>query len=105
MKKNDRLSKSWNEMLKQHAKPLERGAVAKGVYVKDNGFKTTIQPYRRGSNSQYKSLETPGYTAVANTPKVYTGDKIVGIATMHKSNLVPIFNDEAAKDVAQMRRN
>lgn len=36
--------------------------------------------------------------------KVYTGDKIVGIAAMHKSNLVPIFNENAAKDVASMRR-
>lgn len=36
--------------------------------------------------------------------KVYTGDKMIGVAAMHKSNLVPIFNDEAAKDVATMRR-
>lgn len=104
MKKNDRLSKSWNEMLKQHSKPLERGAVAKGVYVKDNGFKTTIQPYRRGSNSQYKSLETPGYTAVANTPKVYTGDKIVGIGILHKSCIQPIFSKEQCEDISKMRR-
>ena len=35
----------------------------------------------------------------------YTGDLIVGIATMHKSNLVPIMRGtEQAKDVAQMRR-
>jgi len=44
-----------------------------------------------------------GSTAPAEK-KVYTGDKIVGIAAMHKSNLVPIFNDDAAKDVASMRR-
>lgn len=36
--------------------------------------------------------------------KVYTGDKILGIAAMHKSNLVPIFDDQSAKDVSQMRR-
>ena len=36
--------------------------------------------------------------------KVYTGDKVLGIAVMHKSNLVPIFNDEAARDVSKMRR-
>jgi hypothetical protein len=35
---------------------------------------------------------------------VYTGDKIIGIAAMHKSNLVPVFNDEAAKEVSSMRR-
>lgn len=37
-------------------------------------------------------------------PKVYTGDKVLGIAVMHKSNMVPIFNDDAAVEVAQMRR-
>lgn len=37
-------------------------------------------------------------------PMQYTGDKILGIGTMHKSNAVPIFNDEAAKDISRMRR-
>ena len=40
-------------------------------------------------------------------PMQYTGDrKLVGIATMHKSNAVPIFEDdkEHAKDIARMRR-
>lgn len=34
----------------------------------------------------------------------YTGDKIIGIGTMHKSNAVPIFTDEHAKDISTMRR-
>jgi len=34
----------------------------------------------------------------------YTGDKIIGIGTMHKSNAVPIFNDQQAKDISTMRR-
>ena len=36
----------------------------------------------------------------------YTGDLMVGIATMHKSNAVPIFESdkEHAKDIARMRR-
>ena len=39
-------------------------------------------------------------------PKVYTGGNLVGIATMHKSNMVPIFkeNKEHAIDIANMRR-
>ena len=35
----------------------------------------------------------------------YTGDNMIGIAAMHKSNLVPIFNSDSAKDVSTMRRN
>lgn len=36
---------------------------------------------------------------------VYTGDYIMGIATMHKSNAVPITSGEQAIEVSQMRRN
>lgn len=34
----------------------------------------------------------------------YTGTKILGVATMHKSSAVPVFSDEEAKDIAKMRR-
>lgn len=34
----------------------------------------------------------------------YTGDKLMGIATMHKSNMVPVFKQEDAEDIARMRR-
>ena len=36
--------------------------------------------------------------------KVYTGNEIIGIAQMHKSNAVPIRNKKSAEDVAKMRR-
>jgi hypothetical protein len=37
--------------------------------------------------------------------KVYNGErKLLGIATMHKSNLVPVFDKESAEDIAKMRR-
>ena len=53
----------------------------------------------------YQSLESSG--GVATKPvkgNVYTGDKMKGIGTLHKSNAVPIFTDEEAKDQANMRR-
>lgn len=34
----------------------------------------------------------------------YTGTKILGIGTLHKSNAVPVFSDEEAVDMAKMRR-
>jgi len=51
--------------------------------------------------------------ATRKEPMQYTGErKLVGIATMHKSNMVPVFADEddkqgkrAATEIAQMRRN
>ena len=45
---------------------------------------------------------------VARKSNVYSGERqLLGIATMHKSNMVPVFADkkEDAKDIAEMRRN
>jgi hypothetical protein len=36
--------------------------------------------------------------------KQYTGSKMIGIATMHKSNLVPVFQEENCVELAGMRR-
>lgn len=43
-------------------------------------------------------------TTYARKENVYTGTLIKGIATMHKSNAVPIINNEQAIEVATMRR-
>ena len=52
-----------------------------------------------------KTSDTVPSHATKRESQKYTGDLIVGIATMHKSNLVPIMRGtEQAKDVAQMRR-
>lgn len=38
-------------------------------------------------------------------PQQYSGErKLLGIATMHKSNMVPVFDQQSAKDIAKMRR-
>lgn len=52
------------------------------------------------------SLDTGHKGAVCTKaiPK-YTGTKILGIGTMHKSNAVPIFSDEQAVEISTMRRN
>tara|TARA_R100000479_G_scaffold52029_1_gene24769 strand:- start:1066 stop:1542 length:477 start_codon:yes stop_codon:yes gene_type:complete len=49
------------------------------------------------------------FTSGANTgqkkePMKYTGTLVKGIATMHKSNAVPIISQEEATDIARMRR-
>lgn len=43
-------------------------------------------------------------TATRAAAKVYTGTKIIGIGTLHKSNAVPIFSNEEAVDISKMRR-
>ena len=55
---------------------------------------------------RYPSLDTGHSGAVTTGVKkhTYTGDKMLGIAVMHKSNLVPIFTEENAVEVSRMRR-
>jgi hypothetical protein len=55
------------------------------------------------STKHIPSMVTPG-GSTARVHKVYTGDKILGIGTMHKSNAVPIFSDEQAVEISRMRR-
>ena len=52
------------------------------------------------------SLDT-GHKGAVRTKDIpqYTGNKIIGIGTMHKSNAVPVFSDEEAKAISTMRRN
>ena len=38
-------------------------------------------------------------------PQTYSGkQKLIGIAMMHKSNLVPVFSTKDAKEISKMRR-
>jgi hypothetical protein len=67
---------------------------------------TQSSPTHRGANDpKPKSLSTWTTGAVSSKPSPqYTGTKIIGIGTMHKSNAVPIFNDQEAIEISTMRR-
>lgn len=53
---------------------------------------------------KYGSLPFTGDACYRKEDKVYTGDKMKGIGTLHKSNAVPVFTDQEAIDIARMRR-
>ena len=61
-------------------------------------------PEGRNTTAHIKSLNSGLGTATLRPAKVYTGDKVKGIATMHKSNAVPVFSDQEAVDISSMRR-
>lgn len=46
-----------------------------------------------------------GNTAQKERQNYSGGRKLLGIAAMHKSNLVPVFEKEDAKDISNMRRD
>ena len=96
-------AEQWDELLKKHG-------ITKSKKSKVNPL--TVPVYNppklsyRGSNEPKIPSLSPTVTdnCTKPAPKVYTGDKIIGIGVMHKSNAVPIFSDQEAKDIAHMRR-
>lgn len=51
-----------------------------------------------------QSLDTGRGVAVKQEVQQYTGENMLGIGQLHKSNSVPVFRKEDAEDQAKMRR-
>ena len=66
-------------------------------------YRLTIPKDRDFRNLSGKKCAEVGNAFKAAVP-VYTGDKIIGIGTLHKSNAVPIFSNEEAIEISRMRR-
>jgi len=98
------LDESWKELQKKWAVEIEdkkRKRALSAEPLKGN-YSLTI-PEGRNTTSHLKSVDTGGNALLKPNP-VYTGTKVKGIATMHKSNAVPVFSDEEAIDISKMRR-
>lgn len=61
------------------------------------------EPYKSDHRERYKSIDSGGMT-FAKKPNEYTGTLIRGIATMHKSNAVPVINQDQMEEISRMRR-
>ena len=60
------------------------------------------KPKRKMPRTSDKITKMSGKTE----PQQYSGErKLLGIAIMHKSNLVPVFDKESAEEISKMRRN
>lgn len=58
-----------------------------------------------GRETERVASQDTGWVACTTAPnQEYTGTKVKGIGTMHKSNAVPIFSDEEAVEISTMRR-
>jgi len=103
-RKSRDLDTAWKELQKKWA-----------VEAEDKKRKRALsaEPYRSPTQN-YRGIESPRIPSLNNgidaspavlaPQKVYTGTKVKGIATMHKSNAVPVFSDEEAVDISKMRR-
>jgi hypothetical protein len=100
-RKAEFLEESWKALQKKWGVEAEEKKRKRGLAA--DTWKPKSEPYRR-ETPKINSLPFTAGPCVKAPDKVYTGDKIKGIGTMHKSNAVPVFSDEEAQDIAKMRR-
>lgn len=93
-KQQRELAEQWEVMMKKYTAKVAPSAVPMKV----------AKPFIR-QTPHHPSLNSGHHDTSAKPRQVYTGTKILGIGTMHKSNSVPIFSDEEAIAIATMRRN
>jgi hypothetical protein len=97
--KQRELADAWDKMMQKYEpkKPV--------LARKDDGFTYSLGASARRETPKIPSLPFTGGACPKKETQMYTGDKIKGIGTMHKSNSVPVFSDEEAIAIATMRRN
>lgn len=126
-KRNTKLTKSKIQQLEQdwrkHNKEMKRNGnhdlcfsilddyidYCFGKFKHNKEFTEYAPPtkYRRETKhypSAIESKKIPMDATAKREPQKYTGTLIKGISTMHKSNAVPIIDENEAKEHARMRR-
>ena len=98
--KQRELDASWEKLLKKYT--TKTVTATKPQQLSDV---YSLGKTARRETPKIPSLPFTGAPCVKKASPVYTGDKIKGIGTMHKSNSVPVFSDQEAIDIATMRRN
>ena len=97
------LEESWKKLLKAQGIDAEEKKRTRALKAEPLTYKLST-PAGRGNTRYIPSLNSGAGVATLAPAKVYTGTKVKGIATMHKSNAVPVFSDQEAIDISRMRR-
>ena len=103
-RKAEQADADWKELQKRWGLEAEAKKRTRAMSAPSLSSTYSLKiPEGRNTTAHIKSVDTGG-NAVLKPSKVYTGTMVKGIATMHKSNAVPVFSDEQAVDISRMRR-
>ena len=102
--KAEQLDKEWKEIQKRWGIEAEDKKRKRALTAEPLTGNYSLKIPENRSTAHIKSLGQDNGVATLASPKVYTGSMVKGIATMHKSNAVPVFSDEQAVDISRMRR-
>lgn len=113
----------YNRKKKKPNAKQARANVEHEKWLRKKGIHPEQLEAKKKKNADISILSVPDYSTsrpsvptsdaipCGNTPQkernIYSGERqLLGVATMHKSNMVPVFADkkEDAKDIASMRR-
>jgi len=106
--------KEYNKFLKsKHMAKITFEEYVDQVFGRVKKEKKKTETFLGSTPTTYRANNYPSVTSTVNTNScakresmVYTGEqKLLGIATLHKSNMVPVFARQDAEDIAKMRRN
>jgi len=101
-RKSRELDASWKELQKKWEVDADEKKRKRAMKAETLVYRLSA-PEGRMTTHHIPSVNTGGNATLAPA-KVYTGTKVKGIATMHKSNAVPVFSDEEAVEISRMRR-
>lgn len=98
----EQLEREWKDLKKKYA--VEHDELKRKRAMNAMVYKPPKTYVRETENIPSLNGGVDSAPALRRENKVYTGTKIIGIGTMHKSNAVPIFSDSEAKEISSMRR-
>ena len=100
--KSKKLDDDWKELQKKWGVELETKRRNRAMSAPT--WTPPPKLYRGSDSPKIPSRGDASGVAARPPDKVYTGNTIVGISTMHKSNAVPVFSQEDAIEISKMRR-
>ena len=103
-RKAEQLDEQWKAKLKSWGIEAEEKKRKRAMSADPISASVTPKVPPGRETARIDSKDTGWVTCAKVSDKMYTGTKIKGIGTMHKSNAVPVFSDEEAHDISKMRR-
>jgi hypothetical protein len=98
------LDADWKKLKADWGVEAEQKRQRRAMKAEPLTYRLSAPPGRETQRIDSRDTGHAGAVCSKEIPK-YTGTKILGIGTLHKSNAVPVFSDEEAIAIATMRRN
>jgi hypothetical protein len=104
-RKAELLQQEWEQRLGNFKKMAPKFSRTSAPPPKPKGTLTVTMRVPPGRETpRIESRDTGWVTCVKKQDQTYTGEKMKGVGVMHKSNAVPVFSDQEARDISSMRR-